>query len=86
MAMPRDTSNPSSGSWNLNTGIAVGVVIVALLTLGSVVEVVLGWVPLTWAKKLVKDWDRLENLKLLEDVEKHWAENGHTGDDARGDS
>jgi hypothetical protein len=60
------------------TGIVVILAVVVLLTLGSAVDVILTWLPMKWAKKLVQEWERLENLKLLDDAEKWRADSGHT--------
>lgn len=60
-------------------GTIVILVVVALLTIGSAIDVLLGWIPMDWARKMAKDWDALENLSLLEDAEKWRAENGQSG-------
>lgn len=65
---------------NLNTvDITLILVVVALLTIGSTIDVVLGWVPMDCARKMAKDWDTLENLSLLEDAGKWRSENGQSG-------
>lgn len=64
----------------LNTvGIIVILGVVALLTLGSVMDIVLGRLPMGWARHMAKEWDALENLNLLEDAEKWRAEISHSG-------
>ena len=62
------------------TGVAVVLGLVGLLTVLSFVDVVLGWVPTAWARGSTKDWNRLENLKLLEELEGWWSEIGEAAD------
>ena len=54
-------------------GFAMVVAIVGLLIAGSCVDVVLGWVPAKWARAVVAEWERLENLNLLFELEAWWA-------------
>lgn len=54
-------------------GIIIILVTVVLLTLGSIVDTVLDWIPMSWARNLIREWNRLEYLKLLEEAEKQWA-------------
>lgn len=51
------------------TGIVVVLTLVGLLTLVSLLDMILAWVPAQWAKNLIEEWERLENLQLLEELE-----------------
>lgn len=55
-------------------GVAVVLGLVALLTLASFVDIFLGWLPSAWARTLTQDWNRLENLQLLGELEGWWSE------------
>ncbi|KAH7394528.1 hypothetical protein BKA66DRAFT_567464 [Pyrenochaeta sp. MPI-SDFR-AT-0127] len=61
-------------------GIIVVLVVVIFLTLASSLDVILGWLPFAWARKLATDWENLENLKLLEELEGWWKEIGQASD------
>lgn len=51
-------------------GIIVTLVVVALLSIRSIVDIVLREIPAKWRNKIVKKWDKLKVSHLLEDTEK----------------
>lgn len=62
------------------TGIIIVIVFVGVLMLGSFLDVVLGWIPAAWAGKLVKEWEEMENVVLLEELEQWWDRVGQFSD------
>jgi hypothetical protein len=62
------------------TGICVILGFVSLLIVLSFVDVVMSWIPSAWARRLTSDWNRLENLKLLEELTAWWDEIGEAAD------
>lgn len=51
-------------------GIIIVLVFVGVLTLGSFLDVILGWVPAVWAQKMVEEWEEMESVTLLEELER----------------
>ncbi|KAF2820659.1 hypothetical protein CC86DRAFT_428437 [Ophiobolus disseminans] len=62
------------------TGVAVVLGFVLVLTILSFVDVVFGCVPGAWARRMTRDWNRLENLRMLEELEGWWREVGEAAD------
>lgn len=42
--------------------------LVRFLTLASIIDIVLGCIPAEWSKKVIRTWDELENLQLLDEI------------------
>jgi hypothetical protein len=61
-------------------GIVVILGFVSLLIVLSLVDVMTSWIPTAWARRLTSDWNRLENLKLLEELTAWWSEIGEAAD------
>ncbi|KAH7086537.1 hypothetical protein FB567DRAFT_550023 [Paraphoma chrysanthemicola] len=51
-------------------GFGVTLGLVGLLTLLSFMDVYLGWLSMPWAKRMTARWNELDNLSLLEELEK----------------
>lgn len=51
-------------------GIVIVLSLVGFLTLGSLLDVVIGWIPTPWAQGVVKKWEKMDYLHLLEEIER----------------
>lgn len=59
-------------------GIVAVLALVGFLTLASMLDVFLGWIPTEWGKSLIEEWNEMENLRLLDELDRDKDEVGQT--------